>query len=58
MIRITRYGNTPRKSILGTRNRQILLHIAVKGVHNFLIPNRRVYKVWVALDVAEELVTE
>ena len=58
MIWVIGHGNTPRKPILGTRNRQVFLHVAVKEVHNFLVPNWRVYKVWVALDVAEELVTE
>ena len=58
MTRITGYWYSPRKSIIRTRNRQIFLHIAFKIVQNFLVSSRGVYEIWVALDVAEELVTE
>ena len=58
MIWIIRYRNTPRKPAFGTRNRQVLLRIAVKSVKNFLISGWRVDEVRIVFHVPKELVAE
>jgi hypothetical protein len=58
VVRVVRHWDSPRKSILWARNRQIFLHIAFEEAQNFLTSGRRVYRIWVVFYMLKQLVAE